>query len=125
MLKGEDGNWHMFVEEIVNNCGLNTYARNMRIAHAVSSTGSPAGPFLPKNLVTNYSASTPHAARDPATGDWLVFATGCGRAVCLAVGPCSGGVTPSVPSAVLASNSPCEAVVWHPIRPMARQNKRV
>ena len=125
VLKGEDGRWHMFVEEIVNNvstsqpdgracpvrsrctcpaandqagcaqCGLNTYARNMRIAHAVSTTSSAAGPYLPKNLVTEHSASTPHAARDPATGDWLVFATGCGRAACLAVGPCAGGVTPA------------------------------
>ena len=72
------GMYHMFVEEIVNNCGLDTYARNMRVAHAVSK--SAAGPYAPANLVANFSASTPHAVRDPGNGDWLVFATGCGYA---------------------------------------------
>ena len=87
--------WHMFVEEIVGACGLNTYARNMRIAHAVSASGRPDGPYRAVNLVTNYSASTPHAMRDPANGDWLVFGTGCGRGVCLPVAGCEGGVTPT------------------------------
>lgn len=96
----EGDTFHMFVEEIVNNCGLNTYARNMRVAHAVSKTA--AGPYLPTNLVTNYSASTPHAVRDPANGDWLVFATGCGREACLAVTECSGGTTSNG-----ADMSPC------------------
>ena len=35
----DNGTWHMFVEEIVEGCGLNTYARNMRIAHAISESG--------------------------------------------------------------------------------------
>ena len=83
--------YHMFVEEIVNDCGLNTYARNMRVAHAVSD--SAAGPYRPVGLLTNYSASTPHAVRDPSNGDWLVFATGCGRQACLAVSQCAGGLT--------------------------------
>ena len=96
-----EGNlFHMFVEEIVKNCGLDTYARNMRVAHAVSK--SAAGPYTPANLVANFSASTPHAVRDPASGDWLVFATGCGREACLAVTECSGGATSSG-----ANMSPC------------------
>ena len=42
-----------FVEEIVNGCGLNTYARNMRVAHAVATdpageTHRRVGPTLPK-----------------------------------------------------------------------------
>ena len=95
IVKGGNGTFHMFVEEIVNGCGLNTYARNMRIAHAVSETGRADGPYRPANLVTNYSASTPHAVRDPASGDWLIFGTGCGRAVCLPVPEkeCGDGVT--------------------------------
>lgn len=92
--------YHLFVEELVNGCGLNTYVRNMRIAHAVSNTA--AGPYTPVNLVTNYSASTPHAVRDPATGDWLVFATGCGREACLAVTQCSNATTDNG-----ADMSPC------------------
>jgi hypothetical protein len=44
-----------------------------------------AGPYLPKNLVANFSASTPHAVRDVG-GDWLVFATGCGREACPGLG---------------------------------------
>ena len=88
----KDGDtFHMFVEEIVNDCGLNTYARNMRIAHAVSD--SAAGPYRPVGLVTNYSASTPHAVRDPSSGEWLIFATGCGRQACLAVSQCANGLT--------------------------------
>ncbi len=83
--------YHMFVEEIVNDCGLNTYARNMRVAHAVSD--SAAGPYRSVGLVTNYSASTPHAVRDPSNGDWLIFATGCGRQACLAVSQCANGLT--------------------------------
>ena len=72
----------------------------MRVAHAVSTT--PAGPYTPVNLVTNYSASTPHAVRDPSTGDWLVYATGCGREACLAVSQCANGITDSD-----AAMSPC------------------
>ena len=40
----EGGTYHMFVEELVGGCGLNTYARNMRIAHAVSESGRADGP---------------------------------------------------------------------------------
>ena len=65
----------------------------MRIAHAVSESGRADGPYVARNLVTNYSASTPHAVRDPASGDWLVFGTGCGRGACLPVTDCKGGVT--------------------------------
>ena len=72
----------------------------MRVAHAVSST--PAGPYRPVDLVTTYSASTPHAARDPSNGDWLVFATGCGREACLAVEQCEGGLTTAA-----ADMNPC------------------
>ena len=97
----DGGTYHMFVEEIVNNCGLDTYVRNMRVVHAVSKS-SAAGPYTPANLVANFSASTPHAVRDPANGDWLVFATGCGREACLAVTECSGGTTSSG-----ANMSPC------------------
>eukprot|EP01052_Picozoa_sp_SAG31_P029579 SAG31_NODE_2950_length_4870_cov_3.507860_7_plen_334_part_00 len=83
--------FHMFVEELVGSCGLNTYARNMRIAHATSRNA--AGPYKPVSLVTSYSASTPHAVRDPSNGDWLIFATGCGREACLAVTQCANATT--------------------------------
>jgi hypothetical protein len=63
----------------------------MRIAHATSE--SAAGPYRPVNLVTNFSASTPHAVRDPSNGEWLVYATGCGRMACLAVEQCANGTT--------------------------------
>ena len=96
----QGGTYHMFVEELVSDCGLNTYARNMRVAHAVSQTA--AGPYRPVNLVTNDSASTPHAVRDPSNGDWLVYATGCGRQACLTVSQCANGVTASD-----ADMSPC------------------
>lgn len=98
--------YHMFVEEMTNDCGLNTYARNMRIAHAVSS--SPAGPYTPVDLVTSYSASTPHAARDPSDGSWLVFMTGCGDEVCLPVKECSDGLTWSN-----ATMEPCPEAASH------------
>jgi hypothetical protein len=88
-----NGTYHMFVEELVNGCGLNTYARNMRIAHAISESGRADGPYQPVNLVTSFSASTPHALRDPSNGDWLVFGTGCGREACLAVTQCHDGIT--------------------------------
>eukprot|EP00927_Polykrikos_kofoidii_P066433 TRINITY_DN62032_c0_g1_i1.p1 TRINITY_DN62032_c0_g1~~TRINITY_DN62032_c0_g1_i1.p1 ORF type:complete len:441 (-),score=46.04 TRINITY_DN62032_c0_g1_i1:138-1460(-) len=87
----DGGMYHMFVEELVNECGLNTYGRNMRIARATSSSAS--GPYKPVDLVTNYSASTPHAVRDPNDGSWLVFITGCGDMACLAVDKCRGGIT--------------------------------
>jgi len=92
--------YHMFVEELVNGCGLNTYARNMRVAHATSST--PAGPYKPINLASSYSASTPHAVRDPKDGSWLIFLTGCGVEACLAVDQCKDGITWNN-----ASMSPC------------------
>lgn len=89
----EGDTYHMYVEELVNDCGLNTYARNMRIAHATSST--PAGPYKPVDLVTSYSASTPHAIRDPKDGSWLIFMTGCGVEACLAVEECDNMTTNS------------------------------
>ena len=52
--------------------------RKPRLVGSVDEVVFLAGPYLPKNLVANFSASTPHAVRD-AGGDWLVFATGCGR----------------------------------------------
>lgn len=103
------GAFHMFVEEIVNDCGLNTYARNMRVSHAVSDNA--AGPYTPADLVTNYSASTPHAVRDPSNGDWLVFATGCGRQACLTVDRCANGLTDAS-----ADMNPCpDAGRSHPL----------
>lgn len=88
----KDGDtYHMFVEELANECGLNTYARNMRIARATAST--PAGPYTPVDLATSYSASTPHVVRDPKDGGWLIFLTGCGVEACLAVDACADGIT--------------------------------
>jgi hypothetical protein len=84
--------YHMFVEELVYSCGLNAYVRNMRIAHAVSDRAT--GPYRRKNLVASYSASTPHAVREPG-GAWLVFGTGCGVEACLPITECAGGVTAS------------------------------
>jgi hypothetical protein len=91
VLQDEQGTFHMFVEELVNSCGLNTYARNMRIARATALTAE--GPYKPASLVTSYSASTPHAVRDPSNGDWLVFGTGCGREACMAVTECANATT--------------------------------
>eukprot|EP01065_Artemidia_motanka_P038870 TRINITY_DN47715_c0_g1_i1.p1 TRINITY_DN47715_c0_g1~~TRINITY_DN47715_c0_g1_i1.p1 ORF type:complete len:402 (+),score=109.91 TRINITY_DN47715_c0_g1_i1:51-1256(+) len=101
----DGGEWRMFVEELVGGCGLNTYARNMRITHASSPT--PDGPYTPVSQVTSYSASTPHVVRSPG-GGYLVFATGCGTELCPTVTECGNGTTNAG-----ADMTPCPSVVEH------------
>ena len=91
-----DGAWHMIVAESLGGCGLNAYARNLRLAHAVSSSGAVAGPYVRAGDVTAPVANTAHAVRDPADGSLLLFATGCGAAAahgCPPITECRAGAT--------------------------------
>eukprot|EP01051_Picozoa_sp_SAG22_P019077 SAG22_NODE_3406_length_1731_cov_1.502451_2_plen_452_part_00 len=100
--------WHMVVAEATNNCGLDSYARNLQLVHAKSKTG-PIGPYIKQNLVAAPIANTAHLSRDPADGALLLFVTGCGTAAargCTQIEGCRNGTTgsPLAPSPPQCTN---------------------
>ena len=78
MVRGDDGQWHSFVGEMADHCGLSAFLTNDRIIHAVSKT--PIGPWVRQGSLHPFgvSAECPHAIRGP-DGAYLVFHTGCGN----------------------------------------------
>lgn len=91
--KAEDGQYHLFVAEMLNSCGMNTWSTNSIIRHAVSAT--PAGPFARKEVVLPAFAHNPTAIRAP-DGTYLIYHIGCGngRPGYKPCTKCSGGYTP-------------------------------
>ena len=47
--RGDDGKWHMHVAQFVGLCGVNQWATNSRVVHAVAD--APAGPYQRAGLV--------------------------------------------------------------------------
>lgn len=71
-----DGLYHMFVAEMVNHCGLETWHPNSQIVHATSPT--PSGPFTKVQVVMHHYAHGPSVARDPISGTWILTHLGSG-----------------------------------------------
>lgn len=91
--KAQDGLYHMFVAEMLNSCGMDTWSTNSIIRHAVSP--SPMGPFARREVVMPVFAHNPTAIRAP-DGTYLVYHIGCGdgRPDYPPCTKCSGGYTP-------------------------------
>jgi hypothetical protein len=68
--------YHMFVAELANNCGLETWHPNCRVVHATSTV--PEGPYVKVQLVLDHYACGPSVARDPVTGTWVLTHLGVG-----------------------------------------------
>ena len=78
-LQGDEGVFHTFLGVMLGGCGINGFETNEQVVHATSA--SPVGPWVQQSTLAPFSASAvcPHALRDPSTGQWLIFHTGCGN----------------------------------------------
>eukprot|EP00039_Didymoeca_costata_P021107 m.343446 g.343446 ORF g.343446 m.343446 type:complete len:381 (-) comp22832_c0_seq1:24-1166(-) len=77
---GDDGLYHMYVAEIVNNCSLHLWTSNSRCSHVVSST--PLGPYSFRNVALDVWCTNPAIVtqRDNSTKklSWFLFSMGGG-----------------------------------------------
>ena len=63
VVKSSNGSFHMFVAEMANSCGLNTWVTNSIIVHAVAS--APEGPYQKREVVMPPFAHNPTALQAP------------------------------------------------------------
>ena len=75
VVKAASGQYHMFLAEMLNGCGMNTWTTNSVIRHAVADT--PAGPYTPKEVIMMPFAHNPTALQAP-DGTYLIYHIGCG-----------------------------------------------
>lgn len=92
----DDGRWHMFLALMQGHCGLNTWQPNSAIYHAISSTDSPAGPYVNETMVIDWFSHNPTATRAP-DGTYLVWHIGCGTGGAGYNYNCTNGTTPLPP----------------------------
>eukprot|EP00040_Diaphanoeca_grandis_P039909 m.260567 g.260567 ORF g.260567 m.260567 type:complete len:488 (-) comp40130_c0_seq1:87-1550(-) len=90
----KDGSFHMFLAEMENSCGMNTWSTNSIIRHATADT--PLGPFQRQEIIMQAFAHNPTALQAP-DGTFLIYHIGCGTpnpggTVCT---DCKAGVTGS------------------------------
>eukprot|EP01048_Picozoa_sp_COSAG05_P026006 COSAG05_NODE_6887_length_887_cov_0.983503_2_plen_201_part_01 len=67
------GNYHLFVSEMTEGCGLANWGSNMDVAHAVSPNAT--GPYVKVDTALPQPATNPQAIVD-AAGDWWLFHIG-------------------------------------------------
>jgi len=72
----EDGKYHLFVAEMVNHCGLESWGTNSAIVRAEAA--SPAGPFVHREVVLAPEAHNPTVRRIPRGKGFVIFFTGAG-----------------------------------------------
>lgn len=72
----EDGKYHLFVSEMVNNCGLEKWGTNSAIVRAEAA--SPSGPFEHHEVVLAPEAHNPTVRRIPGGNGFVIFFTGAG-----------------------------------------------
>ena len=90
--RDENGLYHMFVSEMSNHCGIDSWAANSTIVHATSRT--PEGPYERKGVVMKEFAHNPTVTRAVGGGPYLIYHIGCGTGPSWGVSPCdqcSGG----------------------------------
>ena len=92
----EEGAWHMFLAYMEGNCGLNSWQPNSAIWRAVSSTGSPAGPYVNETRVLPWFSHNPSFSRHP-DGSLLVWHIGNAQQQGSFVKGCANGTTPPPP----------------------------
>lgn len=78
--RGDDGLYHMFVSEMVNNCGLDAWTANSRCSHVVSRTA--LGPYTFRNVAVDVWCHNPAIVveRNTTSGalTWVLFHMGDG-----------------------------------------------
>ena len=70
VVKGRDGQFHMFAAMMVGHCGINAWLQNSVVLHAVSSTAT--GVYTPRQIVAPVFSHEPIAATAPtgAASPW-------------------------------------------------------
>ena len=72
MVKGRDGNFHMFAAAMLNHCGINAWLQNSVVLHAVCSSAD--GRYEPRQVVAPVFSHEPIVVTAP-TGDTVLFYT--------------------------------------------------
>ena len=93
VVKGRDGNFHMFAAMMQHHCGINAWLQNSVVLHAVSATA--AGRYTPRQVVAPVFSHEPIAAMAP-TGETVLFYTTTAQlhrtpTVCKTCTDCVGG----------------------------------
>ncbi|KAJ9458709.1 hypothetical protein DIPPA_16875 [Diplonema papillatum] len=86
-----NGTYHMFVSEMINHCGLDTWASNSRIMHAVSDTLE--GPYEAREELFPPFSHEPDVKRAP-DGTYAMFFTQRVPSNFTACASCTNGSTP-------------------------------
>eukprot|EP01064_Diplonema_japonicum_P036158 TRINITY_DN8044_c2_g1_i1.p1 TRINITY_DN8044_c2_g1~~TRINITY_DN8044_c2_g1_i1.p1 ORF type:complete len:481 (+),score=32.44 TRINITY_DN8044_c2_g1_i1:390-1832(+) len=66
------GIYHMWVSEMLNNCGLDTWAQNSRVIHSTSS--DPLGPYEPQDVIFTDFSHEPDVKQLP-NGSLVMYLT--------------------------------------------------
>lgn len=72
VLRGDDGQWHMWSAEMVSGCGIWAWCSNSQIVHAVSPT--PTGAYSRADVAQKIWSHEPTVARAP-TGEFVMMFT--------------------------------------------------
>ena len=88
-----EGAWHLFVAVMERHCGLDTWGSNSAVYKAVSSTSSPAGPYVNESRVLSHWAHSPRVTQTP-DGTYVVWHVGCGGGDNSSLTNCTNGTTP-------------------------------
>lgn len=72
VVKGRDGNFHMFAAMMQEHCGINAWLQNSVVLHAVSTTAT--GRYAPREIIAPVFSHEPIAAIAP-TGETVLFYT--------------------------------------------------
>ena len=63
VLKGGDGQYHMWAAEMTEHCGIGTWQQNSRVIHATST--EPGGSYVRKDVVWEVFSHEPEVVPGP------------------------------------------------------------
>ena len=72
VLKGHDGQYHMWAAEMTEHCGIGTWQQNSRIIHATSTT--PGGSYTRKDVTWQVFSHEPEVVPGP-NGEFVMYFT--------------------------------------------------
>ena len=98
VLKGSDGQYHMWAAEMTEHCGIGAWIQNSRVIHATSAT--PGGAYERKDVVWEVFSHEPEVVPGP-NGEYIMYYTANERSEhgwcnCCREGhgPCDGSTGP-------------------------------
>ena len=73
VMRGQDGQYHMFASQITEHCGLNAWSTNSQIVRATAQ--SPLGPYTFREVVAERFAHEPNLVYGTAPGTVILLGT--------------------------------------------------